>query len=371
MRLSATTLIALLATTLATAHEYRIETVAEGLEHPWSAAFLPDGTMLVTERAGRLRVIADGQLREAPIDGVPEAFVSGQAGLFQVLVDANFRRNRTIFLSYAHGDANSNHLRVTRAHFDGERLDESTPIFTSQPGKRGNAHFGGRMLMLDDGSLLIGFGDGFDYREQAQHLDSHLGSIVRIDRDGGAPIDNPFVGRADVLPEIYSYGHRNVQGLVFDTRTRFLYAHEHGPRGGDELNAIRPGRNYGWPLASFGIDYSGARVTPFTEYPRTIAPMLHWTPSIAPSGMSQYHGDLFPDWRGDLFVSALAERSVRRVVLDEGHPVDQQILFAELGVRLRDVVVGPDGALYLLTDQPAPHGRVLRVLPAAESPPGA
>lgn len=350
----------------AAAHEYRIETVAEGLEHPWSLAFLPDSTMLLTERAGRLRVIDQNGLRETAVGGVPEAFVSGQAGLFQVLVDPDFRRNRTIFLSFAHGDVRANHLRVARATFDGAGLDEMTVIFTTQPAKRGDAHYGGRMTFFDDGTLLVGFGDGFDYRERAQLLDDHLGTILRIDRDGKAPIDNPFVGRADVLPEIYSYGHRNVQGLVFDAATRFFYAHEHGPRGGDELNVIRPGRNYGWPLASFGIDYTGARVTPFTEYPRTIAPMLHWTPSIAPSGMSQYRGDLFPDWRGDLFVSALAERSVRRIVLDEGLPVDQRVLFAELGVRLRDVVAGPDGALYLLTDQPAPHGRVLRVLPAED-----
>lgn len=345
------------------AHEYRIETVAEGLEHPWSLAFLPDDVILVSERAGRLRVIDEQGLRAEPVADLPEIFVSGQAGLFHVLVDPRYARNRTVFLSYAHGDADGNHLRIARAEFDGERLLELTPIFTSVPAKRGDAHYGARMLFMDDGTLVAGYGDGFVYRERAQHLDDHLGTIVRIDRDGQAPIDNPFIGRADVLPEIYSYGHRNVQGLVFDASSRFLYAHEHGPRGGDELNVIRPGRNYGWPLATHGVDYTGARVTPFTEYPRTIAPMLDWTPSIAPSGMTQYHGDLFPDWQGDLFVSTLAERSVRRIILDEGIPVDQQVLFTELGVRLRDVIAGPDGALYLLTDQPSPHGRVLRVVP--------
>ena len=348
------------------AADYRLDTLASGLDHPWSLAVLPDGALLVTERPGRLRVIRDGQLREAPVTGVPAVFASGQAGLFDVALDPDFASNGRIYLSFAHGDGDANALRVVRARLEREALREVTPLFTAQPSKRGDAHYGGRMAFLADATLVVTVGEGFIHREQAQRLDNHLGKLVRITRDGQAAPDNPFLARADALPEIYSLGHRNPQGLVFDPVRGILYEHEHGPRGGDELNRIEPGANYGWPLATFGLDYTGAQVSPWQAYPDTRQPLLHWTPSIAPSGMTLYRGDAFPAWRDSLFVSALVEKAVRRIPLAGDAPGVQETLFAELGERLRDVRAGPDGALYLLTDSAA--GRVLRVTPATPAP---
>jgi glucose/arabinose dehydrogenase len=349
---------------VATAQEpsYRIEVVADGLEHPWSVAFLPDDRLLVTERPGRLRVIDSDGLRAAPVAGVPEVFVSGQAGLFDVLPAEDFASTQHIFMSFAHGDGDANHTRVVRARFDGERLHDVEPIFTSQPSKEGDAHFGGRMTFLPDGTMVLGLGDGFYFREDAQKLETHLAKIVRIRADGSVPDDNPFVDRPGARPEIYSYGHRHVQGVVFDRATGTLYAHEHGPRGGDELNVISPGANYGWPIISYGRDYSRAKITPFTERPGMEQPRAHWVPSIAPGGLTLYDGALFSEWRGSLFVAALAESSVRRVSLESaGQPGTQEVLFTEVGERMRDVRTGPDGALYLVTDEP--EGKVLRVMP--------
>jgi glucose/arabinose dehydrogenase len=354
--------VLLCGTLAAQAAGYRIQTLAEGLEHPWSLAFLPDGRMLVSERPGRLRVIMDGELLPAPVAGVPAVYAASQGGLLEVLPDPGFADNGLLYLSFAHGTPRANATRVVRARLDGMTLHAVEPIFTARPGKRTPVHYGGRMAFLPDGTLVIGLGDGFDYREQAQRLDSHLGKIVRIRPDGSVPDDNPFVGRADALPEIWSLGHRNVQGLVYDAERGALFSHEHGPRGGDELNRIVPGGNYGWPLATHGVDYTGARITPFTEYPGTQAPLWQWTPSIAPAGLARYDGDLFPHWRGDLFVAALAARQVRRLRLHGDAVIEEETLFAELGERLRDVRAGPDGALYLLTD--SPRGRLLRVRPA-------
>lgn len=346
----------------ATAADYRIETVASGLDHPWSLAFLPDGSILVTERVGRLRVIEHGTLRKASVEGVPAVFASGQAGLFEVLPDPEFASNRMLYLSFAHGDVAANGLRVVRARFDGKQLRDVAAIFSAQPLKRGDAHYGARMTWLADATLVIGVGDGFIHREAAQKLDTHFGKIVRITREGSVPPDNPWVGRAGALPDIYSLGHRNPQALVFDPASGVLYQHEHGPRGGDELNRIEAGKNYGWPLVSHGVDYTGARISPWTERAGLEQPRLHWTPSIAPAGMTLYRGARFPAWRDSLFVAALAEKSVRRVPLKDGVPGAQEILFAELDERIRDVREGPDGALYLLTD--SAEGRLLRVVPA-------
>ena len=340
-------------------HDYRIETVADGLDQPWSIVFVPDGRMLVTERAGRLRVIEDGRLLDRPVAGVPEAYVRSQGGLFEVLLDPDWENNGWVYLSFAHGTARANATRVVRGRLDGMRWTDQEILFTARPTKSTPVHYGGRMDFLADGSLVIGLGDGFDYREDAQRLDSHTGTIVRIHTDGGVPDDNPFVGRKNALPEIYSYGHRNIQGLVFDTQNGLLWSHEHGPRGGDELNLIAPGANSGWPVATFGVDYSGARITPYTSRPGMVDPLVDWTPSIAPSGMTRYQGEMFPDWDGDLFVTALVERSVRRVVVDGERVVTQEKLFTEIGERLRDIKTGPDGALFILTDKP--DGRILKV----------
>lgn len=343
----------------AAAVDYRVETVAEGLEHPWSVAFLPDGRMLVTERAGRLRVIEDGRLLDEPVRGVPEAHVRSQAGLFEVLLDPDYRQNGLIYLSLAYGTAASNSTRVVRGRLENGELRDVEVLFTASPRRNTSVHYGGRMAFLADGTLVIGLGDAFDFRESAQRLDSHTGTIVRINRDGSVPEDNPFLGRVGALPEVYSYGHRNVQGLVFDTESGNLWAHEHGPRGGDEVNLILPGRNYGWPVATFGVDYSGAQITPFRSLPGMEDPRVDWTPSIAPSGMAIYRGEQFPAWQGDLLVTALVAREVRRVVLDGDRVTGEQALFAEIGQRLRDIKVGPDGALYLLTD--LPRGRILKI----------
>ncbi len=338
---------------------YRIETLAEGLEYPWSIAFVPDGRMLVTERAGRLRVIADGRLLDQPITGIPPAYVASQAGLFEVLLDPDYQSNGWIYLSLAHGTPSANTTRVVRGRLDGMRWVDEQVLFSAQPTRNTPVHYGGRMAFLADGSLAIGLGDGFNFREDAQRLDRHTGKLVRIHRDGSVPADNPFVGRDGVRPEIYSYGHRNIQGLVHDDRTGRLWLHEHGPRGGDELNLIRPGANYGWPVATFGLDYSGAKITPWTSRPDLLDPVIQWTPSIAPAGMTLYLGTHFPDWHGSLFITALAGRSVRRIELDGEQVIAQEVLFSEIGERLRDIRTGPDGALYLTTDRA--DGRVLRI----------
>lgn len=338
----------------------RVETVVEGLEQPWSLAFLPDGTMLVTERPGRLRVIERDRLRAAPVEGVPAVYAAGQGGLLEVLPHPDFAGNRWLYLSYAHGAPEANALRVARARFDGERLFDLEVLLTLAPAKATPVHYGGRMAWLPDGSLLVAGGDGFDYREQAQQLDSHLGKILRIAADGAVPADNPFVDRDGARAEIYSLGHRNVQGLIVDADGS-VYAHEHGPRGGDELNRIEAGGNYGWPLATHGVDYSGARVSPFTRYPNTLDPLHVWTPSIAPAGLARYSGSVHPAWAGRLLVTALAGQALHVLRLDDGQVVEEARLLSERQERLRDVRVGPDGMVYLLTD--SAEGRVLRLLP--------
>ncbi|MDI5984741.1 PQQ-dependent sugar dehydrogenase [Halomonas sp. M4R5S39] len=357
------TAVGLSACTMALAVDYRIETLAEGLDHPWSLAFLPGGGMLVTERVGRLRLIdADGTLREAPVAGVPEVFVGGQAGLFEVALAPDHPDSGWVYLSYACGTRAANTTCLDRARFDGRRLVARETLFRAEPDRQGRSHYGGRLTFLPDDTLVLGLGDGFDYREQAQNPGNHLGSLVRLTPAGSVPGDNPFVAASEARAELYSIGHRNIQGVVFDETRSELLIHEHGPRGGDELNRILPGANYGWPLVTHGVDYTGARVTPFTELPGFEPPLLHWTPSIAPSGMTVYDGERFPEWRGDLFVAALAARQVRRLIREDGGIVGQEALFTELDERIRDVRSGPDGALYLLTD--SAEGRVLRVMPA-------
>jgi len=353
----------LAASSVAQAADYKVETLAEGLSYPWSLAFLPDGGMLVTERAGQLRLInSAGELQEKPISGVPEAFVNSQAGLMGLALAPDFAESGELFMSYACGTREANHTCLASARFNGQALENTREIFRVQPAKKGSAHYGGRIAFLPDSTLLLTLGDGFDYREQAQNKANHLGSIVRLNRDGSAPTDNPFVAEDGAQPELFSIGHRNVQAVLYDADTQRIFSNEHGPRGGDEINLIEAGKNYGWPKITYGIDYDGAQVSPYTELPGLEQPLLNWTPSIAPSGMTLYRGELFPQWQGNLFVSALAAKEVRRVVLDGNNVVEQQSLFKELDARFRDVRTGPDGALYLLTD--SANGSVLRVTPA-------
>lgn len=338
-------------------YEFEFETVVTGINHPTSLVFLNDETALITERNGGLRKITKGHLDPTPITGVPVVFVAGQAGLFDVILDPNFDKNQTIYLSYAQGTAKSNTLKVARARLQGMTLVAVEEIFVAVPHRTTAFHYGGRMAFLADGTLLIGCGDGFDYREQAQFLDNHFGKTIRINSDGSIPSDNPYVGDESAKPEIFSYGHRNPQGMVLAQGQIFL--HEHGPRGGDELNLIQPRNNYGWPAITYGVDYSGAHVSPYSKYPGLEQPLLHWTPSIAPGGMTLYNGREFPDWQGNLLVAALAEHTVRRIVLSNNKVDKQEVLFRDLNLRLRDVRQGPKGELYLLTDTDS--GDIIRV----------
>ena len=351
----------LLAVGTVTAADYKIKVVAEGLEFPWSLAFLPNGEMLVTERAGRLRMIRDDDLIEYDVRGVPDVYVKGQGGLFDVLVDPDFHNNERIYLSFSAGTSSSNALHVVSARLDGSTLYDVTTILTVEPTKNTPHHFGGRMAILPDGTLLVTSGDGFDFREQAQSLESLMGKVLRINTDGTIPNDNPFYDRSNAREEILTYGNRNPQAIVV-TRAGRIWQHEHGPKGGDELNLVIPGKNYGWPAITYGMDYSGAYVSPFTEADEMQQPVIYWTPSIAPAGMAEYQGDAFPDWQGNLFVAALAEKTIRRLTLDGDSVVAQEIMFTELDTRFRDVRTGPDGFLYLLTDRDP--GTVYRITPA-------
>jgi aldose sugar dehydrogenase len=342
---------------------YKVIEITKGLDHPWSMAFLPDGSMLVTERPGRLRLIQGGSLLPQPIAGVPAVHTGSQAGLFDIVLHPNFAHNNIVYLTYAAGTAAANGTQVARARFDGSALRDVQVIFKVMPLKDTDNHYGGRMAFLPDGTFVLTIGEGFEYREKAQDLSSDLGKIVRLNEDGSVPQDNPFVGQASVRPEIYTWGHRNAQGLVFDAQSKRLYETEHGPRGGDELNIIVASKNYGWPVITYGMDYSGAYVSPYTQRPGLEQPVIYWTPSIAPSGLAMYRGDKFPAWKGDLFVGALAFEHLRRVHLDEhGNVVDQEELLNDLHWRIRDVRAAPDGYLYVCTDEE--DGRVLRLEPA-------
>jgi glucose/arabinose dehydrogenase len=343
------------------AFEPRVETLAESLEHPAAVAELPDGRLLIAERLGRLRLWTSAGL-SAPLAGLPELRFAGQGGLLDVLPDRDFASNRVLYLSYAAGSGRANGTRMARATLGEAGLEDLREIFVAQPDKPTDAHFGGRIAQLEDGSLVLTLGDGFSLREAAQDLRSHLGKIVRVHADGSVPADNPFVGRADALPEIYSLGHRNVQGIAVDAGRGILWAHEHGPRGGDELNRIEPGVNYGWPVTTAGLDYSGAQISPFERYAGMRDPVHGWTPSIAPSAMALYRGAAFAQWQNDLLVTALAGRALHRLQIDaEGRVQQEHVLLRELDERLRDVRVDAQGRVLLLTD--GARGKLLRLSP--------
>ncbi len=338
-----------------------VETVARGLEHPWALAFLPDGKMLVTERPGRMRIVSrDGQV-SAPLAGVPKPRTGGQAGLLDVALDKDFGDNRTLYFCFS-SDAGGN-AAVARARLDETalRLDAVRVIFTQQ-GPGGAANHGCRIAQAPDGNLFVILGDHFGPRDEAQNLATDNGKLIRIAPDGGIPPDNPFVGHAKARPAIWSYGHRNAQGLAFNPASGELWEIEHGPRGGDEVNIIGKGKNYGWPVIGYGIDYSGAKIHESTAKPGMEQPIKYWVPSIAPSGMAFYSGTLFPKWRGSLFTGALVGQMLVRLSLDGDKVTGEERLLQNLNERIRDVRQGPDGALWLLTDASA--GRVLRVAPA-------
>ena len=343
--------------------QYKTETIVEGLDHPWSMAFISDTQMLVTELSGNLRLVTNGELSPTPIEGVPEVLFAGQGGLSEVLLHPNFEENRFVYLSFSAPDVEKpalNRLNVIRARLEGETLVEHKTIFQSDPPRKTAAHYGARLAFMEDGKLLITSGDGFNYREKAQYLDNHFGKILRVNDDGSTPMDNPFVNTPGALPEIWSYGHRNLQGLVI-RGDGTVFEHEHGPKGGDELNIIEPGKNYGWPAITYGIDYSGAIISPFTEQPGMEQPIKYWVPSIAPSSMLLYRGDMFPQWQGDLFISALVPGDVRRLELDGQTVMGEETLWGELG-RIRHVGEAPDGSLILVTD--GSKGKLIRVTAA-------
>ncbi|MCV2216566.1 PQQ-dependent sugar dehydrogenase [Thauera sp. Sel9] len=340
--------------------------VARGLDTPWSMAFLPDGRLLLTERPGRMRLVGKDGTVSAPLAGVPEVHARGQGGLLDVALSPNFATDRTIVFSFAQPTAAGARTAVARARLDAEalKLDEVKVIFAQNEDPSGNHHWGSRLVFDREGRLFVTLGDRFHSRDRAQVLDSHLGKIVRIDLDGGVPGDNPFVRQAEgaskAQPEIWSWGHRNVQGAALHPLTGELWAHEHGPQGGDELNRVLPGRNYGWPVITYGREYVvGTRIGEGTERADIEPPIKQWTPSIAPSGMAFYTGDVFPQWKGNVFVGALKFQLLARLVLEDGKVVHEERL--DIGRRIRDVRQGPDGHLWLLDES---DGRVLRLDPA-------
>ena len=342
----------------------KLTEVASGLQNPWSLAFLPDGRMLVTERAGRLRIVGRYGSVSAPIAGVPEVHARGQGGLLDVALSPNFADDKLIVFSYAEPTAGGARTAVARARLDadGLRLEEVRRIFAQNEDPSGNHHWGSRLVFAPDGTLFITLGDRFHSRERAQALDSHLGKVVRIAIDGSVPADNPLAGRSDARPEIWSWGHRNVQGAALHPQTGELWTHEHGPQGGDEINRTRAGLNYGWPEVTYGREYvTGRKIGAGEAREGVEPPVLQFTPSIAPSGMAFYTGDVFPQWKGNLFVGALKFQLVARVVLEGDRVVHEERLFAELGRRIRDVRQGPDGHLWLVDET---EGRILRLDPA-------
>ncbi len=344
-----------------------VETVAKGLTNPWGLQFLPDGRLLVTERPGRLRIIGKDGALSFPVQGVPTVAASGQGGLLDVALAPDFATSGALFLGYAEprGFASSG-TAVARGRLvatrDGGRLEEVKVIFRQEPSASGGLHFGSRFAFHSDGSLFVTLGER-NQKDAAQDLNRHFGKVVRIRPDGGVPGDNPFVGKANARPEIWSYGHRNQQSAAIHPVTGKLWTVEHGPRGGDELNVVEKGRNYGWPIIGYGIDYSGATLHAETRQNGMEQPIYYWRPSIAPSGMAFYTGALFPNWRGNLFVGALAGEALHRLVLDGDTVIGEEVMLKDLGARIRDVRQGPDGALWLLTD--ATDGRVLRLVPRA------
>lgn len=376
-RLPAASLLLLLsASLLPTAHAQtssggiRTEVVAKDLEHPWAMAFIDNGRMLVTERPGRLRLIQPGGEIGAPITGLPKIDAGGQGGLLDIVVDTRFAQNRTIYFCYSEpGDSgNSTALASARLSDDGRQLEQMKTLFSQRPKVGSSAHFGCRIVESKDGTLFLTLGDRYSRKEDAQKLDNHIGTIVRIRKDGSVPPDNPFAGNKaadrNALPEIWSYGHRNGQGATLGPDGR-LWMHEHGAQGGDEINIAEAGKNYGWPVISHGKDYGGGKIGEgFTAKAGMEQPLHQWTPSIAPSGMAFLRSDRYgKSWQGNLFVGALKGKHLARLQLSDGKVMREEQLLKGLNRRIRDVREGPDGLLYLLTDES--KGQLIRLLPGA------
>ena len=349
---------------------YQITTLVEDLENPWGMAWLPDGSILITERDGRLRIVRDGVLAPQPIGGLPEVYADSQGGLLDVAIHPQFSENGLVYLTYSAGERSANRTTVARGILEGDSLVDVQVIFEVADDKRGGAHFGSRLLWLPDGTLLVSIGDGGnppvsfdgdDIRLQAQNLGTHFGKLLRLNDDGSVPEDNPFVGQDGARPEIWSYGHRNIQGLARDPETGAIWVNEHGARRGDELNLVEAGQNYGWPAATHSRNYGlGTEISPHTSLPGMADPMLVWMRTTAPSGLAVYRGDVFADWDGDLLSGGLASEDIRRLTLNEDGTVTGEYVI-EIDERVRDVRVGPDGHVYVLTDES--DGRLLRLDP--------
>ena len=344
--------------------------IVEGLVHPWGMAWLPDGTILITERLGKLRIVRDGTLDPQAVTGVPEVFTVTHGGLLDISLHPDFADNRLVYFTYADGNRQANRTKVARAVFDGTTLQNWTDIFEVNLAKPEGQHFGSRIVWLADKTMLVAFGDGGNppltingelIRQQAQNLNSHLGAVVRINDDGSIPQDNPFRNKADANPAIWSYGHRNIQGMTIDPVTGQVWSTEHGSKGGDELNFMQAGKNYGWPEVSYSDEYSGGRVAEVNSRADIPEPKVVWTPSIAPSGLAFYSGDLYQQWQGDLFAGGLVSRDVRRIDLDKAGNVLKEESIA-IGQRVRDVRQSPDGKLYVLTDEQ--NGQLIEINPA-------
>ena len=344
----------------------RAQTVARGLSHPWALAFLPDGRMLVTERPGRLRVVTAAGAVSAPVTGVPEVFASGQGGLLDVALDPAFDENRLVYLSYAEPGADGTAgTAVARGRLRGDAaaLEGVQVVYRQQPKVSGGNHFGSRLVFGRDGLLYVTQGERYSERERAQDLGVTLGKVVRVHPDGSVPRDNPFAGQAGARAEIYSYGHRNVQAAALDPATGRLWTVEHGARGGDELNAPEPGRNYGWPVITYGVDYSGATIGEGTARAGMEQPVYYWDPVIAPSGAAFVTSDRYPGWKGSLVVGSLGTRTLVRLELRDGRVAREERHLGDFGQRVRDVQEGPDGYLYVVTDEE--DGQVARVAPVS------
>jgi glucose/arabinose dehydrogenase len=342
----------------------RVETFASGLVHPWAMNFLPDGRLLVTERPGRLRIVSREGKLSPPVAGLPEVLARGQGGLLDVVPDRDYAQNRTIYFCFAdpvRGGARTSMARAQLIDGEAPRLENTRVIFRQEGPPSSGRHFGCRIVQMPDGNLFLTTGDHGSESKDAQNLSNHIGKLIRIAPDGSVPKDNPFVGKQGAKPEIWSYGHRNMQGAALNPSSGKIWTNEHGPRGGDEVNIPQAGKNYGWPVIGFGIDYSGAKIHEATRKPGMEQPIVQWTPVIAPSGMAFYTGDLFPDWKGDVFIGGLSTRIVMRLEVDGEKVVKQERMLNDLGERIRDVRNGPDGALWLVTDNA--KGRILRVTP--------
>jgi glucose/arabinose dehydrogenase len=335
--------------------------VARGLEHPWGLAFLPDGRMLVTERPGRLRIVSkDGELSQ-PLSGVPRVLARDQGGLLDVALSPSFAQDRYVYLSFAEpGDGGAGSTAVARGRLGDRGLDDTQVIWRQQPKVVSAKHWGSRLVFRPDGTLFVTLGERYMFSEHAQNLNDTIGKIIRINADGSVPRDNPFVGREGARPEIWSYGHRNVQAATLDAQGQ-LWTVEHGARGGDELNTPQAGKNYGWPVITYGVDYSGARIGVGTSRPGMEQPVYYWDPVIAPSGATFYTADRFPDWKGDLLVGSLQPGRLVRLKLANGKVTREDRYVIAPGERVRDVVQGPDGLVYVLTDHP--QGRIVRLEP--------